>query len=143
MGREHSVPDSSDDYPRVVPNVPDLMPKLLSNLPLLLLSVALVVGMVWSYRVWQETRGEDAEPDATPEDLLQQFREAHAAGELDDEEFQRVRTLLKNSVSVRYGAGLLDSQLDASRPKKDRRQPAPDSSSPAPQEPSEEGNEAP
>jgi len=44
---------------------------------------------------------------------------------------------------VRYGAGLLDSQLDASRPKKDRRQPAPDSSSPAPQEPSEEGNEAP
>jgi hypothetical protein len=36
------------------------------------------------------------EPDS-PGDLLASFEQAHAAGELDDEEFERVRARLKHS----------------------------------------------
>ncbi|MDR3635511.1 MAG: SHOCT domain-containing protein [Isosphaeraceae bacterium] len=72
----------------------NLIPKLLANLPVILLSVALVVGALWAYRAWREAHGEGDDSSETPEDLLQQFREAHDAGELDDAEFARIRLLL-------------------------------------------------
>ena len=74
--------------------MPNLVPKLVANLPLVLLTIAMVVGAVWIHRVWHEAHGEDDDAGDTPEDLLQQFREAHAAGEMDDAEFARVRQLL-------------------------------------------------
>ena len=74
--------------------MPNLIPILVANLPVILLSVALVVGALWAYRVWREAHGEDDDLNETPEDLLQQFREARDAGELDDAEFTRIRLLL-------------------------------------------------
>jgi len=59
----------------------------------MLMLVALVVAIVMAYRLWSEIK-EDDEP-ASPLDLLSEFEEARAAGELDDEEFQRVRASLR------------------------------------------------
>jgi hypothetical protein len=55
--------------------------------------VAILVGaLIGFYRTWMEIH-EDEEPDS-PQDLLESFREAHAAGEIDDRELERVRGLL-------------------------------------------------
>lgn len=54
--------------------------------------VVLMVAIVVFYRTWSEIN-EDVEADS-PEDLLDSFREAHAAGEIDDRELERVRKLL-------------------------------------------------
>lgn len=61
-------------------------------LGLALLTILVVVLLVYAYRVWEEIH-EDIESD-TPGDLLDTFEEAHAAGELDQEELSRVRQLL-------------------------------------------------
>ena len=42
--------------------------------------------------MWEEIH--DVEEPDSPTDLLESFEEAHAAGELDDEEFERVRRRL-------------------------------------------------
>ncbi|MFI5461452.1 MAG: hypothetical protein ACHRXM_39125 [Isosphaerales bacterium] len=62
---------------------------------LALLAVLLVVALVKAYRVWGEIH--DVEEPDSPGDLLASFERAHAAGELDDEEFERVRDRLKHS----------------------------------------------
>ncbi len=59
------------------------------------IGLAILVGarcffaFVKGYRTWEEIN-EVEDPDR-PEDLLETFEEAHAAGDLDDEEFERVR----------------------------------------------------
>ncbi|HEX3450448.1 MAG TPA: hypothetical protein VHS97_19490, partial [Isosphaeraceae bacterium] len=50
------------------------------------------VAGIKAYRMWEELH-DVAEPDL-PADLLETFKEAHAAGELDDQEFERVRQRL-------------------------------------------------
>jgi len=65
---------------------------------LALLAVLLVVLLVKAYRVWGEIH--DVEEPDSPGDLLASFERAHAAGELDDEEFERVRARLKHSPTV-------------------------------------------
>jgi uncharacterized membrane protein len=57
-----------------------------------LLAVLMVFALVKAYRVWEEIH--DVEEPDSPADLLESFEEAHAAGELDDEEFERVRRQL-------------------------------------------------
>jgi hypothetical protein len=54
--------------------------------------VVLVGTLIAFYRTWMEIH-EDEEPDS-PQDLLESFREAHAAGQIDDRELERVRRLL-------------------------------------------------
>ncbi len=62
---------------------------------LALLIVVLVIALVKAYRVWEEIH--DVEEPDTPADLLQAFEEARAAGELDDEEMERVKERLARS----------------------------------------------
>jgi hypothetical protein len=57
-----------------------------------LLVVVLLVGLYKGYREWQEIH--DVEEPDSPEDLLRSFREAHALGELDDDEMRRVEERL-------------------------------------------------
>jgi hypothetical protein len=57
-----------------------------------ILVVLMVVAFVKAYRMWEELH--DVEEPDSPTDLLESFEEAHAAGELDDEEFERVRRRL-------------------------------------------------
>ena len=56
----------------------------------------MVVILIWTlivaYRHWEEMN--DVEEPDSPADLLESFRQAHAEGELDDQELDRVRRLL-------------------------------------------------
>ena len=55
--------------------------------------VVILVGTLIGFcRTWMEIH-EEEEPDS-PQDLLESFREAHAAGQIDDRELERVRGLL-------------------------------------------------
>jgi uncharacterized membrane protein len=62
---------------------------------LALLIVMIVIALVKAYRVWEEIR--DVEEPDSPADLLQSFEEARAAGELNEEEMERVRQQLARS----------------------------------------------
>jgi hypothetical protein len=64
---------------------------------LVVLVVLMLVALFKAYRMWEEIH-DVAEPD-TPADLLETFEEAHAAGELDDQEFERVRQRLAGPVA--------------------------------------------
>lgn len=57
-----------------------------------LLAGAILIGVTVAVRMWREIH-EDAEP-ATNEELLAEFRQAYAAGEIDEAEFGRVTALL-------------------------------------------------
>jgi hypothetical protein len=60
---------------------------------LVLLTIAAIMLSIHAYRVWQEIH-EEEEPDS-PSDLLESFEQAHAEGELDEKELERVRRLLR------------------------------------------------
>ena len=53
-------------------------------MPLVLFAVLLVVLLAKAVRIWQEIH--DVEEPATPGELLASLEDAHAAGELDDDE---------------------------------------------------------
>jgi hypothetical protein len=70
--------------------------------------VILLGTLIAFYRTWAEIH-EDEEPDS-PQDLLESFRQAHAAGQIDDRELERVRALLS------AGGGATSGAHPASRP---------------------------
>jgi hypothetical protein len=61
-------------------------------LPLALFVVLLAVLLTKAVRVWQEIH--EVEEPATPDELLASLEDAHAAGDLDDDEIARVRQQL-------------------------------------------------
>ena len=85
-----------------------------------MLTVALVVGMVMVHRVWRDVKGEAEDLTTDPEDLLAPLAEAFAAGQMSEEEFQRIR-----DSTIR---GIPDSQpsVPQNRPKVIRQGPATD-----------------
>ena len=62
-----------------------------------ILLVLMVVAVVKAYQMWEELH--DVEEPDSPIDLLESFEQAHAAGELDDEEFARVRERLAGPIT--------------------------------------------
>lgn len=60
---------------------------------LAVVAVVVLIAVVGFYRVWREVR-EEEEPDS-PEEVLESFRRAHAAGEIDDRELERVTSVLR------------------------------------------------
>jgi hypothetical protein len=58
------------------------------------LAVLILIAGIKAYRMWEELR--DVEEPDSPGDLLEKFQEAHDAGELDDQEFERVRQRLRD-----------------------------------------------
>lgn len=64
--------------------------------------VVLGVALIAFYRVWTEVQ-EDEEPDS-PEDLFESFREAHAAGQIDDRELERLSRLLSDAGGRTFGS---------------------------------------
>ena len=59
---------------------------------LAILLVLMVLASVQAYKMWEEIH--DVEEPDSPAELLEAFEEAHALGELDDEEFARVQRRL-------------------------------------------------
>jgi hypothetical protein len=67
---------------------------------LLVFGVVALLAIPRLYQKWQEWQ-EDEEAPASEEDILADFEEAHAAGELNDEELRRLQTLLGRPVKPR------------------------------------------
>jgi hypothetical protein len=55
------------------------------------LTIALIVGMVWVYRVLSELRGEGDDTSDTPEGLLDPLSQAFESGQMSEEEYNRIR----------------------------------------------------
>jgi hypothetical protein len=64
---------------------------------LAVLAALLVFVLIKAYGVWQEIH--DVEVPDSPQDLLASFEQAHAAGELDEAELERVRARLRRSAT--------------------------------------------
>jgi hypothetical protein len=60
-----------------------------------ILVIALIVAIVIGWWNWQEAHEEEATD--SPEDLLASFEEAHEAGDIDDDELNRLRAKLTGS----------------------------------------------
>ncbi|HKM55139.1 MAG TPA: hypothetical protein VJY33_17145 [Isosphaeraceae bacterium] len=72
-----------------------LTERSLYNIGLVLVVISLVVTSILAYRVWGEMH-EDIEP-ATNDELLAPFEGARAAGEIDDEEYARLRQQIQKA----------------------------------------------
>ena len=59
--------------------------------PLVTLTVAVLVGCLWAYHVFQGLKGGDEEGATTPDDLLTPLVEAYRAGQMSEEEYLRIR----------------------------------------------------
>lgn len=64
----------------------------MTYLPVILLTLAMIVGIPIAYRAWAEAHEED--DPVTEEDVLAGIEEAYADGELDEVEFRRARALI-------------------------------------------------
>jgi hypothetical protein len=72
---------------------------------LAVLIVIMIGVLIAAYRTWWEIN--DVEEPDSPADLLESFEQAHAEGELDKHELDRVRQLLSTSGE---GAGRPDAE---------------------------------
>lgn len=70
-----------------------ISPAVWYNLGLIVVIVGMLVMIVVAHRAWTEAH-EDVEPVSASE-LLASFEQAREDGELDDEEYQRVRDRLR------------------------------------------------
>jgi hypothetical protein len=61
---------------------------------LVVMSLAVVGGIIWAGRVWREARGDCDDDRCTTDDLLAPLVQAYQAGELSEEEYRRIRTSL-------------------------------------------------
>jgi hypothetical protein len=66
------------------------------NIGLVVVVAALILAGIQAYRVYGEVN-EDVDP-ATPDELLAAFERARCEGELDEEEFERVRSKFDGSI---------------------------------------------
>jgi len=86
-------------------------------IPFLLMIVALLVGLWKARNLWEEIN-EDEDP-ATDSERLRELEAAHAEGEIDTEELQRIRQLLnltdRTPVVVRSQPEMLGSDPLAER----------------------------
>jgi hypothetical protein len=68
---------------------------------LAVLVAIIIIVLVAAYRTWEEIH--DVEEPDSPADLLESFEQAHHEGELDEQELDRVRSLLSTG---QEGAGI-------------------------------------
>jgi uncharacterized membrane protein len=74
--------------------------------------VVIMIGVfIYAYRTWEEIN--DVEDPDSPADLLESFKQAHAEGELDEHELERVRRLLAEAGAA---AGPEGAKTATSRP---------------------------
>ncbi len=55
------------------------------------LTLAMSIGAVWMLRVWNDVKGEGDAESSRPEDLLGPLAQAYAAGQMSEEEYQRIK----------------------------------------------------
>src|SRR4051812_42997951 len=74
---------------RLTPLLAAISPAAWYNIGLATILVVGTIVFVWAYRVWSEVNEKD--DPATTEELMDALEEARAAGELNEEEYARVR----------------------------------------------------
>jgi hypothetical protein len=104
-------------------------PNLKWYLTLFVLIAALAAGAVWAYRVWSDVKGETEEPTTDPDELLAPLAEAFAAGQMSEEEYQRIKQ------SVGRGARSEPAPARPARPKPGPSATAADPAQPPPDAP--------
>jgi predicted negative regulator of RcsB-dependent stress response len=68
------------------------------NIGLVVVLFVLAVACYWAYQVWQEVHEDEA--PASAEELLATFDSARDAGELDEEEYAKVRKRIEETGSA-------------------------------------------
>jgi hypothetical protein len=68
------------------------------NIGLAVVLLSLALAFYWAYQVWTEVN-EEVDP-ATADELMASFDQARAAGELDDEEYAKVRKRIEQTGSA-------------------------------------------
>jgi hypothetical protein len=86
------------------------------NIGLAVVLLSMAVAFYWAYQMWTEVN-EEVDP-ATAEELMASFDQARAAGELEDEEYAKVRKRIEQTGSAGTRADSLDS--GKARPKPPR-----------------------
>jgi uncharacterized membrane protein len=96
-------------------------------LGLALVVVILLITLIAFYRTWEEMN--DVEEPDSPADLLESFEKAHADGEIDDRELDRVRRLLAAGGASGMAIPSGHRPEDSSRPTLEPSSPAEDADS--------------
>jgi uncharacterized membrane protein len=68
------------------------------NVGLAVVLLSLAVAFYWAYQMWSEVN-EEVDP-ATADELMVSFDQARAAGELDEEEYAKVRKRIEQTGSA-------------------------------------------
>jgi uncharacterized membrane protein len=84
------------------------------NIGLAVVLLSLAVAFYWAYQMWSEVN-EEVDP-ATAEELMFSFDQARAAGELDDEEYAKVRKRIEQTGSAGPRTDLPDSRKARPKP---------------------------
>ncbi len=75
-------------------------------LPVGLLTAALAIGTLLAQRVWNDLKGESPESSSDPADLLGPLADAFSAGQMSEEEYQKIRTSVARGLSTEKPAPL-------------------------------------
>jgi uncharacterized membrane protein len=83
------------------------------NIGLVVMLLILVLACYWAYEMWMEVN-EEVDP-ATADELMASFDQARAAGELDDEEYAKVRKRIEQPGSEGLRTGSPNTGKDQPR----------------------------
>jgi uncharacterized membrane protein len=83
------------------------------NIGLAVVLLVLALAFYWAYQMWKEVN-EEVDP-ATTDELMASFDQARAAGELDDEEYAKIRKRIEQTGSAEPRTGIPNT--DKARPK--------------------------
>jgi hypothetical protein len=84
------------------------------NIGLTVVLLVLALAMYWAYQVWTEVN-EEVDP-ATADELMASFDQALAAGELDQEEYAKVRKGIEQAASAAPRTGAPDTGRHQRKP---------------------------
>jgi hypothetical protein len=92
-------------------NLPAIGPNFKWYLAFVLLSTGLVIATVMVHRVWTDLKGGADEETTDPDDLLGPLSEAFAAGQMTEEEYNRIRESIRRGVPYETPADLANPRL--------------------------------
>jgi uncharacterized membrane protein len=84
------------------------------NIGLAVVFLVLALACYWAYQMWMEVN-EEVDP-ATADELMASFDQARAAGDLDDEEYAKVRKRIEQTGSPGPRTGSPDTSKAPRRP---------------------------
>jgi len=84
------------------------------NIGLAVVLLVLALALYWAYQIWTEVN-EEVDP-ATADELMASFDQARAAGDLDEEEYAKVRSRIEQAGSAETRTGSPDQGNAQTKP---------------------------